>query len=193
MSEPVVKWADEEPQSYQDAVISMLKFMDEALEEEGWDIKPTIGVVSLTRLESLDALSVQVPAMPDSFYEKFDTALSILAKLCLEAETEDNAEYQGFLNEGITKDFVGWLASGEFYSTKVNDDGVPIGEPVEQRIIMFVDLESNKYGVVRNRGDDHSKVMSDVSPNPLLKSLSMLVAASIMSILRRSLLEPSED
>lgn len=187
-----MRWEDEPVDSYEEAVVKMLKYMEAEVDGHGWDQAPILGVVNAsTLLESTVALEVEVPRLPEEFFEDYQKSFSDLAMSTFLAETLNATEYQEFLNEGVRKGFQGWLLCGEFYSTELDENGIPNAGPNEARMVIFVDLDTVARGVIRTRGEAESKVL-DRFPPVIVRNLALLVAGGIMSIVRRSL-DSEED
>lgn len=188
-----VKWMDEEIFSYSDAVKEMLLFFDETLEQKGWDEPPILGAVVGSQMGDQASLSVECPEMPNEFWEHVETALPQLALQCFYSEIENDPTGQDFLNTGISGGFQGWVFSAEFEGYEVDQDGGR-GERVEHRLTVYSDIENHRYAVNRTRGEDKAQLVDyKTLPPQLVKALSLLTAASIMSIIRRNLDKNPEE
>lgn len=182
-----VRWSEGVIESLDEMVTQALFMIDEQMEEEGWDHPPMLGVVHSNRLGSVVSMSLEVPGLNDELADgNFEDNVARLAAICFSAEVEGEEETQTFLNNGVRQGFQGWLFSAEFYVTPLDEEGQE-SEKVESRITMLIDIDGTKYGIGRIRGMEKAEVLESIPQFSLVRSLSVLVAASVMSIVRRDL------
>lgn len=190
MNKPVdlrVKWATEPISSPEEAVYGMLFYTEEVMEGEGWDQPPLLGAIHVSALAGTMALSLQVPKMENEFYENFEEELSQLAAASFGAEVGGDEELRRFLDHWVGEGYEGWLVCCEIWAHLIDPstDKV-VGDPIEQRIIVFVNLENEKFGVARVRGSDKAVKIEQIPMHSLVRSLSLLNAASLMAQVRHS-------
>lgn len=192
----VTVWSDAPIESFSDAAYSMLFSLEEQMEKEGWDQPALTGVVIGSELGGMGALTVLCPEIPEKFLLDFQSGLATIAATALTAELMDRKEDQSFLDQLVPEGIQGWLAGAEFYDIPENEVGTdsennPEGK-TERRIVTFVDLDNRKYVVTRARGANKAEKIIDKYPAAITRALSVLCAASIMSLIRRDLIKRND-
>lgn len=183
-----VVFMDEAVNSVSEAIMQFLFYVDKTKEEEGWDAKPLLACAHAVQLGGIASLTLEQPKFEDEFYVDFGRNLRDFAAQCLMAEVMDSPEDQIFLNQGIKPSFQGWLLSAEYLAPDRDSNG----NPIEERITVFIDVDNNKYGISHRRGEEQARVV-DSYPSEGVQPLSVLTAASVMSVVRRNLEENSPE
>jgi hypothetical protein len=183
-------WASEPVESYTEAIYQFLFHIEKSMEADGWDCAPVLGVVSAETIGGFASIGLEVPRMTEEFNSNPIEALSDIAYATLEAEFTDNTEEQSFLNQAAHRGFQGWLVAAEWGTHQIDDEDAVHDEEITQRIIIFVDVDANRFGVARIKGADEAHKLEYLPGNPITRSLNLLNAASVMAIVRRNMGEP---